>query len=119
MPERKTAFNHPFFLTIVILYSAAIGVAFATFPPLHWPLIFTDILMTAALVLFVSLITVSYAHGSASPGYEAKLFLLKALIATLFAWQFRLLDTVRSVVVDHKPAHGHWSATTYPTCLSS
>jgi hypothetical protein len=101
LSHRLTAFKHPFFLTLVILYSAALSGALAVFPPLRWPIMATDILSAAMLLMFICFIALSYAHGRVSQGYSVGLFALKASVATLFAWSFRLLDAAGQNLVSH------------------
>ncbi|HEV7569884.1 MAG TPA: hypothetical protein VGQ21_00155 [Thermoanaerobaculia bacterium] len=99
MKKALIAFEHPFFLTLVVLYSAAIGVAFSSFPPVRWPAVSADVFLFAMLFMFVSFIALSYAHAAAAKSYTVGMFSLNASVAVLFAWSFRLLDSAGAALV--------------------
>ena len=104
MAKEQNAFNHPFFLTLIVLYAGTIGVGLTYFPPIRLPLVFTDFLLAAYFVYFIALTTVIYRHGAVTPNYGLALFLLECFIAVLFAWSFRLLFSAGEALACNKSA---------------
>lgn len=96
-PLRAT--SDPLFLTIVILYSAVLGLAAMVFPPLDVFFV-SDALKFASAVHVITLTVTTYAHASSSPSYKVSVFLVHATCAILVAWQLRLLDLISASMRD-------------------